>query len=186
MNTPAPWVQIHLPDWKGTFISQALLTQLLKDYELRGHPLHPPTLQKSVNEGALDRPGMCFADRKWVDVPVEDGFRLSFPNSDAEYFYDELRNLEARTFPNGEVYYKLHGWIHCVVLNLEQRMAVLRYLEANMEAIRKVAAEENARFDEAMGQISKASQGKVIHVKAVKDEPIPEGVFVAPVNHEKN
>lgn len=187
MKRAPEYTQIHMPHWKGTVIRKDLLPQLLKDYEARGHdPKAQPTYQKDTQEIALYCPGMVLADRRWLNISLEDGFVLSFPFEDAEFFLGELKRLEARTFSDGTVYYKLHGWIHCMVLDLQQRLSLIKQMEVNIEHIRKVAKEQADRFTEAMQAVQKASGGRVVRVEAAKNDPIPAGTLVQPANHEKN
>jgi hypothetical protein len=186
-TTDASWTQIHLPEWKGHAVSKGLLPKLLQDYAGRGHGVAPvPEFIQDIAEMALDRPGMVSATRRWIDVPVEPGFQLSFPYQDAEYFLGELDRLPVRHFSDGMPYVKLHGWIHCVVLDMFQHGRVRDYLRAHLADIRAVAKEEGDRFDAAMADIEKASGGRVIRIQALKNDDIPAGVPVAPVNRERN
>lgn len=169
-----------LPGMKGHACPNVLLSELLADIRARLLAHDPqadlqPVFNEPITEYGLDCPGMVMADRKWEDIPVEPGFTLGFPYSDFGFFLQVLEELSPRTFvPGGQQYFKLHGWMHCVVLTPDQRQTVLEYMRAHAAAVQVKADAEDQEFDARLADLNK-DQLRVVRVKPVVNEDIPAG-----------
>jgi hypothetical protein len=112
---------------------------------------------KPTTEGLVDLPGMVRVDRTYEEFDLG-GFKLSIPTTDIDFYYSELTKLPERQV-NGKPYYKIHGWIHCVVLTPEHRTIILNQIERDRNAI-------NAKIDAELAKL-KASK------EALKDVLVP-------------
>lgn len=183
------WTLIRLEHWKATYVSKALLPQLLQDYEARGYdPKVPPLFQKDVDEAGIDYPGMIMTTRTWVDISLEPGFSLGFPTMDAEDFLDDMKDLQMRRFGDGTPYYKLHGWLQCIVLTPAQLDLAIAYLRDNLKVIRENAQRENDIFTGAIKATNEAAGRTVIvRPEVEKNDPIPKGTPLSGMpSREKN
>ncbi len=111
------------------------------------------TLIKDVTEGLIDLPGMVLADRTYEEFDLG-RFRLSIPTSDILHYFKELKDGELREI-NGKSYYKIHGWIHCIMITTEMRDMILAQIESNLEAIDRKMHEEQKEFDRRINEINK-------------------------------
>lgn len=106
---------------------------------------------KDVTSATIDLPGMIMADRSYVDFDLG-GFTLSIPTTDIDFYYKELQGKVRAV--NGKQYYKLHGWIHCIMVTPKQRDAMLQKIEAERNAISDKAKAEDEEFDRRIASIN--------------------------------
>lgn len=82
-------------------------------------------------EAFIDLPGMILADRKIATFFIQ-GFAVSFPNNEVEYFMNRLLESPERVSRDVK-YYKLHGWLHCLVLTPDMRDELLLDMKMHLE-----------------------------------------------------
>jgi hypothetical protein len=106
------------PSGKNTlphFVPAAVLPQLLQDLQTRY--ASKVKRQKRTEFGSFDMPGMVPVHREWSLNALDDHrFTLAIPLMDVSEFLTLLRKLQPRTFADGTEYYKLHGFMRCIVL----------------------------------------------------------------------
>lgn len=106
------------PEGKNTtphFAPRAVVPLLLQD--LRARFNSKLRRQKRTEFGTFDLPGMVPIHREWSLNALDDHhFTLGIPLMDVSEILDRLRKLEPRTFADGTTYYKLHGFMRCLVL----------------------------------------------------------------------
>lgn len=173
------WVLYFANGWKGHFCPASLLPGLMQDAGARGHG---DGEFKQAHRGVIDLPGMIMSDRTYQTIRVE-GFNLDIPTEDFEYFHDELKRARARVFEDGKEYYKIHGWLHCVVFTPDQREFVLERMEELLAVAKVKAEEERNEFTRRIREINRGGT-KVITAKA--PESIPKSPVTGKKNSEKN
>lgn len=173
------WIMFVSDGWKIHWVHSSLLPGLMEDSAERGHPNpgHEP-----VEKGFIDNPGMILQDRSHEVLEV-DGFLLTIPSEDFRYFYESLKKKTERTFNDGRKYFKIHGWLHCVVFTPEQRDACLALMEARLPEAEKRSKADTDRFKAAINEINKDGV-KVISAKA--PDSIPKVPLAGKPNNEKN
>lgn len=103
--------------------------------------------EKFVATTSIDEPGIVCVDRPWMSFPI-DGLVVEIPCEDVMMFRLQLENLKPRYFQRyeahekvdgieakgtdeeGLTYYKLHGWLSCIVLSPYDRYDLLEALKA--------------------------------------------------------
>jgi len=177
---PGSWAVVLFAGYKTHFCPSELAGDLIADIEARGGET---VEMKETKEGRADLPGIVSTNRVWEDIEIGE-FKLGFPSLDFEYFMEELGRTPLRKFGSGKEYYKIHGWLHCVVLTPEQRIAVLAKMAEMLPDVRKHAEKEDKEFLEAMEQINK---GKLRVVSCREAELRGEAMRVTiPPKGEKN
>lgn len=73
-----------------------------------------------VTGSSIDIPGPVCVDRPWETFDV-DGLSLDIPCEDVEALADYLGGLQVRHTRDNEPYYKMHGFMRCLVLTPIQR-----------------------------------------------------------------
>lgn len=111
----------------------------------------------------LDRPGMIMSDRTYQSINI-DGLPLQIPSEDFEFFYDELQTLPERYFEDGTKYYKIHGWIHAVVLSADQKDLLMKTMGEMLEEAKVLAKHDNDEFVRRMNKINENGQ-KIVSAK---------------------
>lgn len=86
--------------------------------------------ESGITAAGIDTPGMVYRDRTWWRGVLDNGMEVTWPHSDHKHFVDKVRS--AKPYPGG--YYKLHGWIHCIVLTPDHRDQLLALIAADDEA----------------------------------------------------
>lgn len=169
--------------WKGHFCPTSLMAELIEDSNRRGHELG---ILEQASKGFIDMPGMIMTDRSHETIRI-DTFDLTIPTQDYEYFYMELKKGPKRKFPSGQEYYKIHGWLVCVVFTPEQRDMILAAMKERLEnGVKERAKAEDEEFTRRIQSIN--SDGvKIISPRdrdSLKDHV--KKVLVSPPNNEKN
>ena len=137
------WSIIRFAIAKGHFVSEALRTPVLEEGVERKFGF---VSEKPLEEGGMDLPGMVFTDRGWEDIDLPGGLKFSFPYSDFAIFFHTLQELHPRKFKSGETYYKLHGWLTCLVLTPGERDFLLEYMKTNLARVADEYEKETARI----------------------------------------
>jgi hypothetical protein len=130
---------------------------------------------KEAEEACLDQPGMVMTDRGWETFEA-DGLRISFPTAEFEDFYDDLRHLPRREFENRVGYYKLHGWLHCIVMTVKMRDEAVQIMARLLPAVRERAKAEDAEWDRRIEEMNKSP-----HL-AIGQKAMIEKGLIAPVS----
>lgn len=165
--------------WKVHWCPTALLPGLMEDSVARAHG---EGAFESVTKGFIDLPGMILQDRAIETLKLE-GFTLRIPSEDFEHFYDSLKEKKVRKFNDGREYFKIHGWLHCVVFTPELRDACLELMRNKLTAAKKRGEDDRARFRSAIAKVN-ADGVKVISAKA--PDSIPKAALSGKPNKEKN
>lgn len=105
--------------------------------------------------------GMAMMDAKHLEWNTPGDLKFTLMADHFEYAYDELKNAEVREV-NGKKYYKLHGWLHCIILTPAQRDFLLEDWEKNLQEYSQAAMMSNLEFERRMAEINKNGL-KVIH-----------------------
>jgi len=146
------WRFIRWHGCKGQFVPQTLFGQLEADMRKRLAQHDPPEelsvdfddCDREAEEAAIDLPGMIRMDRGWWSCDIDVG-RVAFPVLNVRDLRRQLVSLPLRTFNDGTEYYKLHGWLVCLVLTPEQRDSILQALADDWDAIE---AREDKELDQ--------------------------------------
>jgi len=159
----AQWIWMYFPSQSviSHMVPKCLLRPLLADLASRGHPDavyrgFPPTDYMD-----FDLPGVICADRPKEQISLA-GLDLRIPCEDVVEMLAKLRTLPERYFANGRRYYKLKGYLRCVVLTANQRQK----LEVEL-ANRALSAEQKAELfyadcetpGEVLASASKVARG---------------------------
>jgi hypothetical protein len=173
------WTFILYENFKGHVVPTKLLPLLQEDLRERfgpgeyGDKLHQaPESQRFVDTWGIDLPGMLLTSRKYHHVSIP-GLDLEIPCQDAEYFLEDLQKLEPRKFSDGTVYYKLHGWLQCIVLTEENRQLMIADIEKALPAIREQAEADRQALNAGCAAAEKA--GKLVRIQALKNDPVAPG-----------
>lgn len=148
---------------KGHFCSEDLVQTISDEMYSRG--LHQVTQILDRESALVDLPGMVLADRSYEQFDVG-SFSLTIPSTDVDAFYSELTQARLRTINDVE-FYKIHGWVHCVILTPEQRKSVLEQMENRIASINERSMTDKVRFEKAISQIN-AEREIVIHKPRIK------------------
>lgn len=149
------WKSTYVPGFK-VHISLSRYSKPLQDdlvSRLGNDSFIDPTV-RDVSSTLIDLPGMIMADRSVENIKI-DTLNLGIPSSDFEYFYGKLAKLQPRTFADGQVYYKLHGYLVCLVLTEEQRNVLLSEMDSTREAAKARANKDDAEFEKRIKEINK-------------------------------
>ena len=123
-----------------------LLADLIDDLRKRGHepaPILRPPCDGDVEieyrspvlrtrMWCLDMGGMVCTDEPWITVRV-DNLPIEVRACDVRDHVQRLARYEVRRFSSGRAYYKIHGWMHCIVLLPRQFRAFTAGVEASVE-----------------------------------------------------
>lgn len=88
----------------------------------------------------LDPGGMAWTTQKYQEFDI-DGLKISVRNHDVGHFYVIMKNLKQRE-SMGRPYYKVHGWLHCLVLEPKQYEELLAALDAKTDLADELASKE--------------------------------------------
>lgn len=114
---------------------------------------------KQINEGLIELPGPVLMDRTYQSIKIED-FKLKIPTSDFEYFYFKLEESPLRKFKSGNEYYKLHGWMTCVMFTKEQGNTIKEVMHKNLDEISALATEETLKLQKGLMEFNKQNNSK--------------------------
>ena len=156
-----------------------LLADLIDDLRKRGHepaPILRPPYDGDVEieyrspvlrtrMWCLDMGGMVCTDEPWITVRV-DNLPIEVRACDVRDHVQRLARYEVRRFSSGRAYYKIHGWMHCIVLLPRQFRAVGHGLE---ELVRGCHQALGRRPDHGPDQVNGRAQRRRRH-------PVPEVV----------
>ncbi|TAL45547.1 MAG: hypothetical protein EPN91_01950 [Salinibacterium sp.] len=106
---------------KAHIAPASLVRPLLTDLRGRGHS-HDHT-RKEIRTTGMDQPGMVHVDRPWEAFHLN-GLSFSLPCEDVLSFHTRIAKLEVRQFAGGQLYYKLHSWLSCIVLRPVHKLAL--------------------------------------------------------------
>ena len=147
------WLRASFIDWKFHYCSADVLESLAADAQKRFAGSFIDA--EPVSDGAfLERPGMVLANRGYQHLHF-DGLDLTIPVLDFTHFQQKLSALEPRLFPDGSQYYKLHSWLHCLVLTPEQRRLCLEAMVAAAPEAEARAEAENKALDAGIQAINR-------------------------------
>jgi hypothetical protein len=115
-----------------------------------------------TDTGWCDRPGMIMVDRPIEKIKI-DTFHLDIPSQDFQYFVRKLIDAPERTTPDGQKYYKIHGWLHCVVFTPDQRDIVLQTMAEMWPEVEAKADKADKEFSRRMREINKNGVKVISH-----------------------
>lgn len=141
---------------KAHYIPESLYTDITD--ELFARYLERPFQELEKDEAVYDVGGMAMIDEEWVKwiTPHKD-LMVSMRARHFPYAFDELRNLKLRHV-NGKPYYKLHGWLHCIVLTPSQRDYLLTEWKGELCQFNEKALVGNVEFARRLAEINKHEQ----------------------------
>lgn len=159
------WAFVWVTGYKPHFVPKKLVTSLVGDLTTREHEEEGAGEVyevRGVETGGCDRAGMIMVDRPYEKIKI-DTFSLEFPSQDFEHFMLRLFKAPERKFQNGDRYYKIHGWLHCVMFTPEQRDLVLKAMEEMLPAVREKADAADKEFSRRMREINKDGVKVISH-----------------------
>ena len=154
------WVHAMFHDAIGHYIPAALVADIVADLEGRGSSL---LCWKRVQTLTLDLPGMVRVTRGWYTVKLG-GVSAEFPLNDFGQFLLDLKALKPRVGKSGATFYKLHGFMHAIVLTDKQRTALIAVMEPVAEKVSEMAHAEFLAWKDRL-QVVQATKGTVCEVK---------------------
>ncbi len=166
----ASWKLVLFDDRvKAHYIPESLYKDIVD--ELYTRYLRKPFVEYDKDQAIFDVGGMVMQDEEWLSwiTPPKD-LMVTMRVTHFQYAYDELLQLEEREV-NGQKYYKLHGWLHCIVLTPAQRAFLLREWGIQAQLIKEKSLLANLEFERRMAEINKDRQ-VIIHQPRVD---IPKG-----------
>ena len=167
------WHWIILRGAKAHMVCAGLLRQLLVEMTGRDCEIESAKL---VGKGGVmfDMPGMIRVDRPMEAIPFL-GTTLHIPSEDIATISGQLSDLPRRMFKcadgsPGYPYFKLHGFLRCLVLTPSQRTLLLRLLQervADAEAKAKSFYADKAPMSQVLREVA-------AHVSKSPIESIPD------------
>ena len=121
-----------------------LVDGIVADLKKRGFPLVRRNL---IIECGFDGPGCVHKDDVWYDF-VLDSLVVKFSARSFEEMLLQLRGLERRTAPGGQRYFKMHGFLNCLVLTSDDRKYLLNQMQPKLQEALVQAEFEAQRFNE--------------------------------------
>lgn len=173
------WVMFMVGNWKPHWCPAFMLAGLMEDATRRGQGLG--TSEPSPG-GIVDQPGMILQNRTYQKFDLG-MFVLKIPTEDCEHYREVLEENRVRKFADGREYYKVHGWIHCVVLAPEHRKIILDQMKRDWDKILATAKSERETFRSAIDKINEGGT-KVMSFKAPNS--IPKKPLSGKPNKHKN
>lgn len=150
----ASWKLVLFDDGvKAHYISESLHKDILD--ELYARYLRKPFVEYDKDQAIYDVGGMVMVDEEWLSwiTPPKD-LQITMRVTHFQYAYDELLQLEEREV-NGQKYYKLHGWLHCIVLTPAQRDYLLKQWAIQAQVIKEKSLLANLEFDKRISEVNK-------------------------------
>ena len=162
------WYHIWCDGAKNHFVHSSLLEGLRQDLNLRfNNGIYKEDLTERV---WYDLPGMILAGRSYEKLQL-DGVEFEVASQNFRLLYERLCLMKEREFSDGKKYYKVHGWLHCLVLTPEQRDVLLKYMEEELPRVQKTADTEN---DEFVSSIKKAVMAGANIITSRVPETLPK------------
>lgn len=158
------WVFLHVEGFKIHICPRQLFDEVYDDLITRGGG--EVYSVQGTEEMGWDPGGMIMQDRTYQEVKIDSG-RLWVASQDFSAFVARLERMPLRTFSNGKKYYKIHGWLHCLVFTPEQRDLVLAWAKKLLPDVEKIAEQEDKEFEKRIVKINDAPGGP--HVLTNKD-----------------
>ena len=152
------WVVLRQAGTKSHFCHRDMVADLTVDLMSR---FKEEVEVRGAVQGVIELPGMCMSDRPWEDIVVED-FKLQIPSQDFGYYRAILEKSSLRKFANGKEYYKIHGWMTCVVLSPKQREEVMKQMDEVAEEVDHRAEEADEEFSRRLSEVNKRSPVKIV------------------------
>jgi hypothetical protein len=159
------WAFVWVTGYKAHFVPKQLVMGIVQDLTSREHEEEGAGEVfeiKGVDAGFVDRPGMIMVDRPVEKIKI-DTFHLDIPSQDFQYFGKKLLKAELRQLPDGQKYYKIHGWLHCVVFTPDQRDLVLKTMAEMYPEVESKAEKADKEFSRRMREINKNGVKVVSH-----------------------
>lgn len=134
------WYVIHSEGFKLHVVSNEFVGELSKELVKRtGQPID----RLSADEILIDQPGMIRADRRYRDF-VFDGLTLTIPSQDFEYYLGKFKNrMRERSFDDGSKYFKIKGWLACLVVSRKQLDEIISQMESIKDEVIKEGREDD-------------------------------------------
>jgi hypothetical protein len=155
-NTKWRWILDGEHNYKGHVVSENLATCLVN--ELIGRSAAEGYTGDFSNEPLdgsphFDAPGMIWIGRSVRTISFGE-LVMEVPSEDWYYTYSKLKVAPVRYFGT-EPYYKIHSWRFCVVFDPDQRQAVLKQMEDQMDAADAEATHDIKRMRETIADVNK-------------------------------
>lgn len=155
-------------NWKPQFCPESLLPELKADM-IRREGKDINFYEEDSVAAFIDLPGMIMTDRGIESIDMG-GWELRIPTSDFEFFFNEITNLKRRFFSDGTEYYKIHGWMHAVVLSSADRCYILDVMKDRLEFVRYLADKEEEEFEKRLATLKQG--GHIIERKGADGLPL--------------
>jgi hypothetical protein len=176
------WALIFATGFKSHYCSLQMITGFISDYQSRVTDGDVYEI-RDVEKGGIDLPGMIMSDRPVEHIEIDENFTLSIPSQDFEHFYNELAMGKSRKFQTGQEYFKIHGWLSCVIFSSEQREKVLKKMSEMLSDIKKRADEADEEFSRRLKRCNEKSKVKYT---SHRDKANPRMTIVPSQDGEKN
>lgn len=142
------WTMVSFTAAKPHIAPLRLTVPIIDDLDIRGGG---QSRVDALRSGALyiDHGGPMSAQRKYIFADV-DGLKLAVPAAELAQFLRELKLAELR-LTNDIPYFKLHGYVHAIVLTPAQRDSLMASWEASMWEVRADALANKLRLEAIVG-----------------------------------
>ena len=160
---------------KTHFIPEAIANEIVN--ELKDRFNTECKIYDTRESAWIDMPGMIMVDRTIEKFDLGDGSGFNFPTEDFDIIYERLKSAETRyTKDTGTCYYKVHGWIQCVVLTSVQRRVLLKQLDAQSHDLKAKALAQKLEFTRRLNEVNKglSENGDKIQFMSQKSVSIPK------------
>lgn len=144
---------------KAHYIPEALEKDIVD--ELYTRFMQVPMTSYDKDESWYDPGGMVMEGEELLTWTFTEGISIGTRVSHFEYLLEELMESPVREV-NGKQYYKLHGWMHCIVLTPEQRNFLLSELQKNLAAYQEKNMLANLEFERRMANVNQDGL-KILH-----------------------
>ncbi len=131
------WRYLTFYGAKSHAVHENLSQEIIDDLSARDCELESD--EPLVTELAIDQPGMIAADRPWINFNLA-GLEITIPCEDVATFVLQCAKYELRGSP-GKNYYKVHGFMKCLVLSQVQFMFFRKELAMHLLDAEQQAAE---------------------------------------------
>ena len=158
------WLMDSSGRCKSHALPETLSAAIIDDLQGRDFLIDYTT--KETEEFCIDMPGMCMVDRSYHTFEI-DGVSISIPSSEVSIFHEKLGRREER-IADGKPYYKLHGWLCCIVFTPDQREQMLSAMLAALPECEAIESAENAEFNSRMDKINKDKVRVITKPRPVK------------------
>jgi len=125
-------------------VPDELVDCIVADLKERGSPFFRQNVTPVVG---LDYPGIVHMEDVWYDFQL-DGIIAQFSARSFEGMLQQLRELKQRTAPDGKAYFKMHGFLNCLVLAPDDLMCLRSLMVPKLQEALAQAELEAQRFNE--------------------------------------